>query len=243
MRFSKTTEGMAFLSDGTFICKRQRDFRWTALHPEHKDNPAKRISVSIPKGVAFCAGPCSHALRCLRLGSAAAYELKIQIDAAPAKLWTTTRDGTVHIDTEGTESSVSVWSSGGWGNLCNDQDLVTWDPTARIERVNHLRKADGSLADPLEEALKYGTSSIKTWKTLEEAKASEAVWRGAYEPSKGMKVRATINMLGEGAIDRFFTLNGFVGILILPDNPPEWWREQNPGRTRYTLFGPETEVI
>lgn len=67
---------------------------------------------------------------------------------------------------------------------------------------------------------------------------------GAEAPAIGARVKVGFNNLGHGAVAGYFAEDGYVGVLVKADQPPEWWLKQNAGKPWiYHCFGPEIELI
>ena len=60
-------------------------------------------------------------------------------------------------------------------------------------------------------------------------------------PDIGDAVKANINGLGTGVVTGYFTLHGYVGILVRLDNPPDWYVKQNEGNKPGELYGAEID--
>jgi len=58
-------------------------------------------------------------------------------------------------------------------------------------------------------------------------------------PDIGDAVESSINKLGTGVVTGYFTLHGYVGVLVKLDNPPDWYVEQNEGNKPADFFGAE----
>lgn len=84
------------------------------------------------------------------------------------------------------------------------------------------------------------TDKIKLFSTFNEAMPGNK-WSGRFTPEAGQKVEITLNGIGNGTIEGFFTFDGYVGVFVKPDNPPDWWKRQNAesGRTHCEVFGAE----
>jgi hypothetical protein len=71
-------------------------------------------------------------------------------------------------------------------------------------------------------------------------------WSNAKAPPKiGAHVRARVNRLGEGVVTGYFTEEGFLGVLVKLDSPPEWLIKQNGPKAfePVHLFGTELEIL
>lgn len=76
-------------------------------------------------------------------------------------------------------------------------------------------------------------------------KGTAPIWgnrRGeTYQPPKiGKRVRVTMNNLGPAIVMGYAVQDGYLGLLVKLETPPEWHVKQNAGRTGDSLvFGPE----
>lgn len=83
--------------------------------------------------------------------------------------------------------------------------------------------------------------AYKIESSFEEVVKDGNKWTGSFTPKKGDKILVTFNNLGTGTIEGFFSENGYIGVLVKPDKPPDWWRKRNPSNEIYNLFGIEIE--
>lgn len=69
-----------------------------------------------------------------------------------------------------------------------------------------------------------------------------AKWSNEVEPPPiGETVRVAINGIGEATVCRYFTSDGWLGLVVNMKNPPRWMIEQN-GHRRCHVYGNEIEV-
>lgn len=67
-------------------------------------------------------------------------------------------------------------------------------------------------------------------------------WSGRNAPPAiGAHVKVFMNRLGTGTVVGYFAEYGWLGVLVKPDKPPKWWRQQNPNATEYHTFGLDLE--
>lgn len=69
----------------------------------------------------------------------------------------------------------------------------------------------------------------------------EKKWSGAFPvPTIGQKVKVTMNSMGTGTVLDYFWEHGFLGVRVILDKPPKWFREQNNSPVAM-VFG--TEIL
>ena len=69
-------------------------------------------------------------------------------------------------------------------------------------------------------------------------------WSGSIEndpPAIGSLVKAYVNSLGTGTILSYFVEEGWLGMLVKLDNPPDWYIKQNGANKPCHLFGRDLE--
>ena len=67
-----------------------------------------------------------------------------------------------------------------------------------------------------------------------------AIWAGKVAPPPvGTKIDVNMNGLGHGNVVGYFVLEGYLGLRVSLDNPPEWYVRQNKGNAVGHIFGPE----
>ena len=82
------------------------------------------------------------------------------------------------------------------------------------------------------------------WQDKKPVKATGVTWFNANPPPAiGAKVRANFNKLGTGEVVGYFVEDGFLGLLVTLDNPPDWHVKQNGRGVKAHLFGPEFEPV
>lgn len=82
------------------------------------------------------------------------------------------------------------------------------------------------------------------WQDREPVKTAGVTWFNANPPPPiGAKVRATINRLGTGEVVGYFVEDGYLGLLVTLDDPPDWHVKQNGRGRKAHLFGPEFEPV
>lgn len=68
-------------------------------------------------------------------------------------------------------------------------------------------------------------------------------WHGRTAlPQLGERVRVAFNGLGCGTVIGHFTEEGYLGVAVALENPPEWFTKQNGGNIPAYVFGPEVET-
>lgn len=66
------------------------------------------------------------------------------------------------------------------------------------------------------------------------------IWAGKVPPPPvGEIIRVSMNSLGNGEVVGYFSLEGYLGLLVKLSNPPEWYVKQNNGNVIGHIFGPE----
>ena len=66
------------------------------------------------------------------------------------------------------------------------------------------------------------------------------IWAGKVAPPPvGDKVQVRMNSLGTGDVVGYFSLEGYLGLRVQLDSPPEWYIKQNKGNVVGHIFGPE----
>ena len=55
-------------------------------------------------------------------------------------------------------------------------------------------------------------------------------------PSVGSEVTIKINGIGRSKVLKYFVEHGFIGLVVQPINPPEWYRKQNASATDSALY-------
>lgn len=64
-------------------------------------------------------------------------------------------------------------------------------------------------------------------------------WGGKIAPPTiGDDVIVGVNNIGAGKVLSYFNEEGFLGVLVQPANPPEWYRKQNGSKPCH-VFGAE----
>jgi len=65
-------------------------------------------------------------------------------------------------------------------------------------------------------------------------------WSGSGAiPAAGDEVTVKINRIGPAVVLRRVLVHGYIGLLVLPLNPPDWYRSQNGAHAPCTVFGAE----
>lgn len=55
-------------------------------------------------------------------------------------------------------------------------------------------------------------------------------------PSKGDEVCVNINSVGRSIVMGLFVENGYIGLIVQPTNPPDWYKNQNPSTSDSALY-------
>ena len=55
-------------------------------------------------------------------------------------------------------------------------------------------------------------------------------------PSVGSEVTVKINGIGVSKVLKYFVEHGFIGLVVQPVNPPDWYRMQNESKTDSALY-------
>jgi hypothetical protein len=72
------------------------------------------------------------------------------------------------------------------------------------------------------------------------SKSAALKWSGAgLPPAIGETVLVRINRIGPSKVLRYFYEHGWLGVLVLPINPPQWYRKQNGFGGACHVFGAE----
>lgn len=65
---------------------------------------------------------------------------------------------------------------------------------------------------------------------------------GGELPAIGVRGKVNFNSLGYGKVVGYFAEDGYFGLKVAAEQPPEWWLKQNAGQPWiYHVFGPEFE--
>jgi hypothetical protein len=66
---------------------------------------------------------------------------------------------------------------------------------------------------------------------------------GVVPPPVGEKITVTMNGLGNGDVVGYFSQEGYLGLRVKLDNPPDWYVKQNKGNEVGHVFGPEFKPL
>jgi hypothetical protein len=55
-------------------------------------------------------------------------------------------------------------------------------------------------------------------------------------PAVGSEVTVKINGIGRSKVLRYYVEHGFIGLVVQPVNPPDWYRMQNESKTDSALY-------
>lgn len=61
-------------------------------------------------------------------------------------------------------------------------------------------------------------------------------------PAIGTQVHVRINGIGAAVVEKYFIEYGFLGLLVRPLNPPDWYVKQNGRRALGHVFGIEVDL-
>jgi hypothetical protein len=79
------------------------------------------------------------------------------------------------------------------------------------------------------------------------AEKGKLIWGGKdgfVPPPVGEKIIVRINSLGEAEVKGYFSQDGFLGLLVVLDNAPEWYVKQNGDAKKVGhVFGPEVKPL
>lgn len=109
----------------------------------------------------------------------------------------------------------------------------------------HLQGMYGIVAQP-----KGGYIYIGAWRhdtdkgqyELEQPPA--ATWSGDFPiPESGERVEIVMNKIGPGFVVDYAQVDGYLGVRILPDALPPWFRKQNPHTVTVMAFGKELKPV
>ncbi|MBT1509375.1 hypothetical protein KIP88_02575 [Bradyrhizobium sp. SRL28] len=79
---------------------------------------------------------------------------------------------------------------------------------------------------------------------VEEGKLVWANKDGFQPPPVGSKVMVRINNLGVAEVKGYFSQEGYLGLLVVLDNAPEWYIKQNGDAKKVGhVFGPEVKAL
>lgn len=74
-------------------------------------------------------------------------------------------------------------------------------------------------------------------------KFPEGKWSGTFIPEIGEKIVAAVNGIGESEVLGYYLQAGWIGVIALPNNPPEWFVKQNGKNAVCGLFGAEIRKL
>lgn len=74
-----------------------------------------------------------------------------------------------------------------------------------------------------------------------DAEGNEMRWSAKFPvPAIGTAVTVTMNRIGPAIVKGYFESHGWLGIMVLPTNPPQWLidqRKKNPGKLAWQKEG------
>ena len=62
-------------------------------------------------------------------------------------------------------------------------------------------------------------------------------------PKVGEKVNVRINSIGESIVKKYFVEYGFIGLLVQPTDPPDWYVKQNGADELCHVFPSEVDEL
>lgn len=75
-------------------------------------------------------------------------------------------------------------------------------------------------------------------------KEGALIWAGKVAPPPvGEKIKVNMNGLGNADVVGYFSQEGYLGLRVKFDNPPEWYVKQNKGNPVGHVFGPEFKPL
>ena len=85
-------------------------------------------------------------------------------------------------------------------------------------------------------------TTLPKWEPYTGVVGPTLAWSGGGVPPQiGTKVYTPGNAIGVGTVLRYFSDSGFLGVEVLPEDPPIWYAEQNGLHTPCHLFGAELD--
>lgn len=85
----------------------------------------------------------------------------------------------------------------------------------------------------------YISSHMKGLDKFPEIDGVDIKWSGSFVPKIGDMVRCKVNNIGPGKVLGYYLEHKWVGIIVMPDAPPEWYVNQNGSNAPCGLFGVE----
>lgn len=62
-------------------------------------------------------------------------------------------------------------------------------------------------------------------------------------PARGTEVDVRINGIGRSVVQKYFVEHGFIGLIVKPHNPPDWYIKQNGADAVCHVFPAETAEL
>lgn len=62
-------------------------------------------------------------------------------------------------------------------------------------------------------------------------------------PARGTEVNVRINGIGRSVVQKYFVEHGFIGLIVKPHNPPDWYIKQNGADAVCHVFPAETTEL
>lgn len=138
-----------------------------------------------------------------------------------------------------------------------DAEFLPWvkaqvndDPKSSGAWTETVRTIDRSYVSPGHVAGSYVSRGpgdyvyLSVYFRADDPGVEAAQWSGAGRgfptpPAVGTRVKVTCNGIGPGVVVRRIVVHGYAGVVVLPGDPPEWYRKQNGPAALATVFGAE----
>lgn len=117
--------------------------------------------------------------------------------------------------------------------------------TARLPVLPVTSRGDNHYGLPALPVADNGAPGFIHTRTEADRKRLAIKWSGPkpVPPAVGSRVTVTMNGIGPGVVLGYFIESNWVGLHVLPDNPPDWFVRQNKHRALYRdhalVFGAE----
>lgn len=75
-------------------------------------------------------------------------------------------------------------------------------------------------------------------------KGGKALWSAEFAPpAVGDEIIIKINAIGKARVKGYCLVDGFLGVMARPIDPPEWFVKQNVGNVDSCCFGVEIALV
>lgn len=72
------------------------------------------------------------------------------------------------------------------------------------------------------------TNDAGTYPVYLDASGNELKWSGKMAlPKVGERIYMRVNSIGYGEIVGYSASHGYLGLMVKPENPPDWWKKQH----------------